>query len=254
MKKIYLSFIKYCKSWSKGELIYALFVVSTIIIISIITINEVDIFWFTLGIISAILGVIGTMSAAKKSTWNYLFGITHIILYGAAAFHSRLYGDFMLNYFFFIPTNIYGIYIWTKNRDDNEEVIPKKLSKSSSIIILIVCILSIISYAYLLDYFTNHIGGAAVWLDSTSTILSIVGMILMMKRYSAQWILWIIVNVVSVGMWVIAFIKGDMNAIPQIIMWSIYIINASWGYMNWKKMWIFSDDYKGIFKRFKSFK
>ena len=63
-----------------------------------------------------------------------------------------------------------------------------------------------------------------------STVFSIVANILMVLRYREQWALWIIVDVVTVIMWIIA---GDFL---MTIMWAIYLVNAVYGWVMWTKM------------------
>ena len=49
-----------------------------------------------------------------------------------------------------------------------------------------------------------------------------------------QWVLWIVVDVVSVGMWIYAFINktGDM---ATVLMWSVFLINGIIMLIKWLK-------------------
>ena len=60
-------------------------------------------------------------------------------------------------------------------------------------------------------------------------------MIMQVARYAEQWLLWIIVNVVSVVMWVL-LIGKDSSAITMVVMWVAYLFNSVYGYYNWKKL------------------
>ena len=51
--------------------------------------------------------------------------------------------------------------------------------------------------------------------------------------YTEQWILWIIVDVVTVIMWLIALINGT-GSIAVLLMWCIYLINAVIMYVKWR--------------------
>ena len=53
---------------------------------------------------------------------------------------------------------------------------------------------------------------------------------LMVLRYREQWLLWIIVDVVTVAMWVLA---GDWI---MTTMWSVYLLNACYGMITWTRM------------------
>ena len=50
-------------------------------------------------------------------------------------------------------------------------------------------------------------------------------MIISIKMYAEQWILWIVVDVVTVIMWAIAFAQGN-DSIATLLMWIVYLGNA----------------------------
>ena len=58
--------------------------------------------------------------------------------------------------------------------------------------------------------------------------------ILCVKRYMEQWVLWIIVNIVTVYMWIMAFFNGG-ESIATLIMWSVYLLNAIFMFIKWNK-------------------
>ena len=52
----------------------------------------------------------------------------------------------------------------------------------------------------------------------------------MMMRYREQWLLWIIIDAITVVMWILV---GDFI---MVTMWAVYLINAFYGYYNWTKI------------------
>ena len=60
--------------------------------------------------------------------------------------------------------------------------------------------------------------------------------ILMVTRYSEQWVMWVIVNIVSVVLWLLVLVKGDMSAVTLLVMWTAYLFNSTYGYINWRKL------------------
>ena len=69
-------------------------------------------------------------------------------------------------------------------------------------------------------------------MDSLGVVLAIIAQILCVKRYMEQWILWIVVDVVSVFMWIMAF-KNSTGSIATLIMWVIYLLNAVLMFLKW---------------------
>ena len=87
-----------------------------------------------------------------------------------------------------------------------------------------VSIVGILIYGMIL----KKIGNALPYADAFTNVLSIIAMILMVKRYIEQWAVWILIDIVSIYMWF--FIKSNYNIT---IMWIAYLINAIYGLVNW---------------------
>ncbi len=69
--------------------------------------------------------------------------------------------------------------------------------------------------------------------DGTTTVLSIIAQALLSLAFMEQWVLWIIVNVVSVIMWVILVLRGEPHAAVMVIMWAFYLLNSINGLRVW---------------------
>jgi len=146
----------------------------------------------------------------------------------------RLYGDFMLNAFYFLPMQFYGWYIWTKPefKANKDNVISKFLSNKARFLWIIITAVATYSYGI----FLISLGGNTPFLDSASTVFSVIAMILMARAYAEQWVLWIIVDAVTVVMWAnICFNEQGMMNFGLLIMWSLWLLNAIFGFYNWIK-------------------
>jgi nicotinamide mononucleotide transporter len=77
-------------------------------------------------------------------------------------------------------------------------------------------------------------GDATPYIDAITTVFSIVGLILTVKRCVEQWYVWFIVNGLSVIMWVEAYINGS-NCFATILMWITYFILSIYFLHTWKK-------------------
>lgn len=183
-------------------------------------------------IVSALTGVTCVIFVSKQMMANYYVGTINVILYAYLAFQSKLYGDFMLNAFYYLPMQFIGIYMWKKalNKDNTDVVESKALTGEQRIKLLCVTAASILIYAGILYL----LGGNLVLIDSTSTILSIIAMILMVKQYLEQWYLWVIVNVVTIIMWAISLSQGSGDY-STLLMWIVFLLNSLYGLYNWKK-------------------
>ncbi|MCK5021023.1 MAG: nicotinamide mononucleotide transporter, partial [Candidatus Peribacteraceae bacterium] len=123
---------------------------------------------------------------------------------------------------------------WIKNKDACKGtgiVSIKTLTPEERAVWPVVVTLAVIVYWKVLGL----MGGNLPFADSASTVLSVFAMILMVKRVVESWLLWILVDLISIYMWFYTLIQGG-NDISMLVMWSAYLVNAIYGYYNWNKM------------------
>jgi len=228
MKKVKNSVQKYFSDWTTWEKGW--------LFISIIVMLCLSIYWKDnfVGIIASLTGMICVILVAKGKLSNYYFGIVNVIAYAYVAYQWAYYGEVMLNLIYFLPMQFYGIWFWKKNlkKKSKEDVLIKFLSNKQRLVWSAISVVSVVIYGFILQ----KIGGSLPFIDSLSTVLSVIAMILMARLYMEQWILWIIVDVASVIMWFVVMFKGG-NDIAVLIMWSAYLVNAVYGLINWIKLY-----------------
>ena len=184
-----------------------------------------------IGATCSITGVICVILIAKGKPINFFFGVINVILYIYICWQVPLYGDVMLNALYYLPINIFGYFIWKRNMN-NGVVKAKTLAPEKRFWVVMGSFAGIAVYGTML----NTMGGATPFLDATSTVLAIVAQFLLLNMFAEQWVLWIIINSISVLMWLIVTVTGDTTAISMVIMWTAYLINSLRGYFNWKAM------------------
>ena len=209
---------------------WVIIVVATIINVFLVAIDPQSGF---LGLIASITGVVCVVLTAKGHISCYLFGIINIVSYILIAINSKYYGELILNAVYYLPMQFYGIALWRKNLNGDDNIVKaKKISKETFVICTILTFIGVIGLSLLLMI----LQGTLPIIDSMSSIFSLTAMWLSVQRYKEQWLLWIIINIISVGMWVFAAIRGDANSLSMIIMWGSYLVNAFYGYYTWSKL------------------
>ena len=209
--------------WKKREIFWLVFANTALLALSI---NHGD---TLVSILASLTGVTCVILCGKGKMSTYLFGTVNVVLYAYVAWQAKYYGDVMLNLLYYFPTNILGWFVWKKNMDeDKQEVAKKRMTIKQDIIVTIVSIAGILGYSYVLGL----LGGNLPLVDSMSTVLSVVAQILMIKRFTEQWIVWIAVDAVSVIMWVAAFFNGG-ESVAVLLMWIIYLVNAVFMFIKW---------------------
>ena len=203
------------------------------LIISTLTMLTLSIIWgdSPMALISGVTGIISVVLCAKGKISTYAFATINVGLYAIIAYQNRLFGEVMLNGFYYLPMNIVGFYMWRKQKDDAGTVIVRRLTPKQIILLIIGLLIAITAYWRVLV----ALGGNLQLIDSITTILSIVAFLLQIGRFMEQWILWMIINVFSITMWSL-LLGTPEGSVTMIIMFSAYLINGVYGFRNWLKL------------------
>lgn len=217
------------KGWSKLDYIWLLTASLSIIGITLLMDGSV------ISIVSALANIVCVILVAQGKLSNYIWGLVGVVTYAYLAYTWGYFGETFLNAVYYLPMQFIGFYLWNRNqKNDNQtkssSVVMREMSKAKKIagVISIPFIIAIgAGILYL-------IGGKLVIFDATTTVLSIVAMILMAIRMKEQWYLWIIVNVVSIYMWLSAYLLGNPDGIATLLMWIVFLLNSFYGLFKWK--------------------
>lgn len=217
---------KLIKQFNLFEWGMILSVIGFTIYFSIIS-NDSRLWYLLIDGLAAISGIFCVVLCAKGKKSQYIWGLFNVVSYVIIACINKYYGEVMLNALYYLPSQFIGYYLWNKHiNTETEDVEGKKLTLKQSLIFLLIVGVGVIAYKFVLDL----LGGDKTLLDSSSTVFSIFANALMLMRYREQWLLWIIIDIITVIMW---FLAKDF---VMVTMWSVYLVNAFYGYYNWTKM------------------
>ena len=184
-----------------------------------------------IAVFSAFFGITYTMLAGKGNPRCYLFGLAGSVLYSWLALTNALWGNLCLYFLYYIPMQIIGFFKWNQHLKENtNEIIKSKLSKKELIALMsltfVACVICIVVLYQMHD--------RSPIIDGITTIFSIVGMYLTVKRALEQWVVWIIVNGLTSIMWINIAMSGE-KVYSTVVMWITYFILAIYFYREWKK-------------------
>lgn len=196
-------------------------------IVHSILLREIDL----IGSIAGISGVVCVVLCAKGNILNYLFGLINVALYAYISYKAELYGDAALNALYYVPMQFIGWYSWLGKREtkDSVTVTSKKMNAHERVFLSLFSVFMVLLVGFILGKFNDP----QPYKDSATTVLSVIAMFLMVKAYTEQWALWVVVNVLSVVMWIVAFIRGDAHSMLMVIMWVFYLVNSINGWYTW---------------------
>jgi nicotinamide mononucleotide transporter len=133
----------------------------------------------------------------REIHWGWPLAAASSALYFALFWRSKLYGDASLQVFFAVLA-AWGWYQWLRGRrGDGSALRPVRLSAQG----LATTVLAAGALWPLTGYFLDTYTDTDVpWWDAFPTAVSVVGQFLLGRKYIENWAVWIVVNVVSVGL------------------------------------------------------
>ena len=189
-----------------------------------------------IGLISAMSGMLCVVLVAKGKISNFVFGIVNTATYAYISYGYGLYGESMLNALFYLPTQFIGLWMWQRHRSVNkvrdEDIEIKRLSVKGWAIV----IASVVVGAYAYMHVLMALDAQQVRIDSVAVVMSVVAQILLTLRYAEQWVLWILVNVLSIALWVVTLNQSGGSDYSMPVMWTAFLINSIYGWINWLKL------------------
>lgn len=205
--------------WSKKEAIYAWFLIGLQVLVFVLYPESL------LGFIAGTSGTICVLLVAKGKISNYFFGFVQTGIIMVLGFQAFVYGEAGENLFYFI-SQFWGIKEWKNNLDKETEIVKtQKLSIKNWLIVLSAITLLTFIFSTVLEL----INGAMPFEDALTLALAMVAQVLMVYRFREQWLLWGVLNVVSVYQWISL---GNMSLAAMYI---ALLINTVYGYVNWSK-------------------
>lgn len=146
--------------------------------------------------VAAALGVVNVTLVVRRSVWNYPFGLAMVSLYFFVFFEAKLYSDALLQIFFFV-VNLYGWRNWVNAKRASGEVPVGTLTPRERIVWAGATAAISVMWGLFMARFTD---AAAPMIDAGIAGASIAAQILMARRKIENWMLWILVDVVAIGL------------------------------------------------------
>lgn len=168
-------------------------------------------------------GLLCIWLASQEKIINYAFGLINVTLFAVIFFQIQLYASLLLQLFFFVA-NLYGWYAWSRQTADHQVALKIRwLPLPQAMGWALVCVVAIALMTRYIDPVFAFLTRIAVWLmnalgldvampqlqpdafpfwDATMTVLSVVAMILMTRKYVENWLLWVVIDVISVMIFV----------------------------------------------------
>jgi len=180
---------------------------------------------------ATLFGFLSVFLAIRENIYTWPTGILNEIGLFILFFQVQLYADMFLQCVFFLFT-IYGWTLW--NTRKRVLTVTKigiiKLLQLLAFIVLLSLLLSLLIsqlHVWAPSYFIHP--AAHPFIDSLVSLLSITALLLLSFKIPESWILWIIVDLLSIGL----FATQEIYLITA--QYCIFLMMASIGFFRWRK-------------------
>ena len=185
-----------------------------------------DILWGTL---SLIFGFLNAYYMAIGKWYNYIFGFLFAVVYAYICTINGLFGLLIFTIIFYLPLQVTGLVNWFKNKQE-AEVKMRSLNLKTAIVLCI----SIVAGSTLLGFLLSLIPGQNLaFLDSTSQIINLCGVVLGTLRFRESWYIWLLNNLVDLSIWIVNTIAHTPNAEMSLVTSIMYLVMNVIGVVSW---------------------
>lgn len=162
----------------------------------------------------------------KQLIWLWPLGIVTSASYVFVFFEGKIYADMSLN-IYYVLVSIYGWLVWSKNKTNNSPKV-EILSASAPLILKLMVVVGVLFglFSYILSNYTNS---DVPYIDAFTTASSVVATWMLAKRMLENWLFWVVIDVVSIGLYV------HKGLYVTVALFAAYTVIAVFGYFEWKR-------------------
>lgn len=176
----------------------------------------------------ALIALLYLYFTIKQNIWLWPLGFISSGIYAFVFLRAKVYAGMVLQIYFVI-ISLYGWYTWWKGKNNSSSSIPVKSLFNEvklALKLLIIASFLFILLSQILVYYTDS---DIPYFDAFITALSMVATWMLAKKYMEHWLIWLIADSVSVGVYL------NKNLYFTTVLYSVYTLMAIVGYREWKK-------------------
>ncbi len=176
-------------------------------------------------IVAAVFGVISVFLSVRQNIWSWPTAIVNVGLYIIVFYESKLYADTGLQVIY-VVLNAYGWYHWLYGGKNRTEL---PVSRTSARLWLLLAALGATGTALIGTLLSQKTDAALPYIDAATTSTSLVAQWMMTRKLLENWVIWVAVDVVYIGMYVYK------SLYVTAVLYLIFLILSAMGYVQWRK-------------------
>ena len=178
-----------------------------------------------LELLAAITGAISVWLSVRQNIWSWPTGIVNVVLYVFVFHGARLYADMGLQVVYAV-LSLYGWYQWLHGGPGRTELRVTTIAPRVAATLGAIAGLASVLLGTLLHRTTD---AALPYLDASLSSVSLAAQWMMTRKLLENWLVWITVDVVYVGM----FIFKELYLTAGL--YAVFLGLAIRGYLDWRR-------------------
>lgn len=174
---------------------------------------------------AAVITALSIWLATRENIWYYPTGLVALVMYTWVYFSAKLYAESVLQVVCFVLM-VYGWYEWLHGGAQRSELPVTRTPRWAWRIGVICGVLGSIIVIAFQKLFTDN---PNPYVDSSLFVWSLVAQWMTARKWIENWLLWIVINTISVPLYVIRGL-GPTAAL-YVALWILAVL----GYRQWRK-------------------
>ena len=178
-----------------------------------------------LEIVAAVIGAVSVYLSVRQNIWSWPTAIVNVVVYALVFYQAKLYADMGLQVIY-AGLSVYGWYEWLYGGDNRTEL---HVSRTSARLGATLAIIALAGSALLGALLWRATDAALPFMDASLSSTSLVAQWMMTKKKLENWLVWITVDVLYIGMFIFKHLYVTAG------LYVVFLVLAVRGYVDWRR-------------------
>ena len=178
-----------------------------------------------LELVAALIGAISVWLSVRQNIWSWPTAIVNVVLYSIVFYEAKLYADMGLQVVYAV-LSVYGWYEWLYGGAGRTEL---RVTRTGVRIGAVLALIAAVGSVVLGTALHRGTDAALPYMDASLSSTSLVAQWMMTRKLLENWLVWIAVDVLYVGMFIFKglFLTAGLYA--------VFLALAVQGYLGWRR-------------------
>jgi nicotinamide mononucleotide transporter pnuC len=156
----------------------------------------------------------------------WLVGLVMPVVHGVLYYKAGLYADCAMNGYY-VLAGLYGLIVWRRAPKSRQG---GRIAPTPGVLWVQLLVVGLAVQAAIYVLLTTFTNSTVPFWDSLTTALSVVAMWMLSRKYLEQWLVWLAVDVLTVGLYLFKEIPFTAG------LYALYSVLAVGGYLRWRRL------------------